>query len=127
MSFTFWYYTVTRLTSLLTYKKQKAIYLVTNLLPSYLMELKYYTTIYKKTIHHVYIQVPVIYFSVQKFIVKTFILYHLGKNTLIHWRCTIFINGTMEKEYVHLWYVCNNFLLSINMYVISHVCKIFFV
>ena len=52
-------------------------------------------------------------------IVKTFIIYNLGKNTVIQWRNN-FINGIMEKEYVQLYFQH----ISVNMYVINHICKI---
>ena len=65
------------------YTKTKA-FLVTSLLPSYLMEQKYYTTIYKN--HHVQFRFnnKILY----KFIVKAFTIYNLGKNTVIQWRIT---------------------------------------
>ena len=54
-----------------------------------------------------------IYILQYKFIVKTFIINNLGKNTIIQWKNTILINGIMEKEYVQLYF---------QHFICQHVC-----
>ena len=68
---------------------------MTNLLPSYLMELKYYTTIYKN-IHYIH-SGAVIYFSVQVHSKNIHIL-QFGSKYIDSMESTIFIIGTIEKE-----------------------------
>ena len=91
--------------------KNKSNFLVTSLLPSYLMEQKYYTIIYKN-IH--YVQFRLNNKTLYKFIVKTFTIYSLGKNTVNSMENTIFFDNTIAKEYVQLYFVCNkvSFYLS---------------
>ena len=113
VNFTFWYCSVTRLIflyflfSFSTCIKTKAIFwwLV---YCHHIWWNKNTIKLYTKNIHHIPFRPnnKILY----KFIVKTFIIYSLGKNTVIQWRTHFFLDNTMEKEYVQLYFSATIFL-----------------